>query len=100
MIRYETRGKSMKTFAAAAVFVLLMALPAIAQGMPGGKGHHGSGQKADAPKKKPDDKAYNAAISGIPDRNFDPWRDARQRRAARERHGVRTDLRRSAEPTR
>jgi hypothetical protein len=77
MIRYETRGKSMKTFAAAAALVLLMALPAIAQGMPGGKGHHGSGQKADAPKKKPDDKAYNAAISGIPDRKFDPWRDAR-----------------------
>jgi hypothetical protein len=48
-------------------------------GAGGGKGHRGSqDQKADAkPKPKVDEKAYNSALTGIPDRKFDPWRGAR-----------------------
>jgi hypothetical protein len=67
----------MKTLAVATMLVLLTSLAALAQGMPGGRGHHKSDQQSEAPKKKPDDKAYNAAISTIPDRKFDPWKDAR-----------------------
>jgi len=49
-------------------------------GMGGGKAHRGSqeGRKTDAkPTPKMDEKAYNSALSRIPDRKFDPWKSAR-----------------------
>jgi hypothetical protein len=57
----------MRTFTVAAVAVALLTVPAYSQGMPGGKRHHGQEQKTEGQKKKPDDKAYNAAVSRIPD---------------------------------
>ena len=75
---------------AAVAMVALGAAPVSAQmmgsggtggdGMGGGKGHRGSqeGQKTDAkPTPKVDEKAYGSALSGIPDRKFDPWKSAR-----------------------
>jgi hypothetical protein len=75
---------------AAVAMVALGAAPVLAQMMGGGgtggggtagsKGHRGSqeGQKTDAkPTPKVDEKAYNSALSGIPDRKFDPWKSAR-----------------------
>jgi Spy/CpxP family protein refolding chaperone len=48
-------------------------------GMGGGR-HHGQQQKnaKDAPAKpKVDDKAYNAALKGIPDKPYDAWHSVR-----------------------
>jgi hypothetical protein len=67
----------MRTFAVAAVAVVLLTVPVYSQGMPGGKRQHGQGQKTEAQKKKPDDKAYNAAVSRIPDQKYDPWQIVR-----------------------
>ena len=67
----------MRTFTVAAVTVALLTVPAYFKGMPGGKRHHGQEQKTDEQKKKPDDRAYNAAISRIPDQKYDPWKIVR-----------------------
>ena len=67
----------MRTFTVAAVAVALPTVPAYSQGMPGGKRHHVQEQKTEGQKKKPDDKAYNAAVSRIPDQKYDPWQIVR-----------------------
>jgi hypothetical protein len=56
--------------------IVLVTIPAYAQGMPGGK-HHSQEQKAEEPKKKPDDKGYNSSLAKIPDRKYDPWQNIR-----------------------
>ena len=79
MIRFNGPKRLITTMAAVAM-VALGAAPALAQMMGGGKGHRGSqeGQKNDAkPKPKVDEKAYNSALSGMPNRKFDPWKSAR-----------------------
>jgi hypothetical protein len=89
MIRFNGPKPLITTMAAVAI-VALGAAPALAQMMGGGgtggggtggsKGHRGSqeSQKTDAkPTPKVDEKAYNSALSGIPDRKFDPWKSAR-----------------------
>ena len=47
-------------------------------GMGGGR-HHGQQQKNKAAPAKPkvDDKAYNAALKGIPDKPYDAWHAVR-----------------------
>jgi len=44
-------------------------------------GHHASDASAkasaDEPKVKANDKAYNAALRNLPDKQFDPWRGVR-----------------------
>jgi hypothetical protein len=84
--------KWLTTTIAAVAMVAFGAAPVLAQmmggtgtggadgGMGGGKGHRGSqeGQKTDAkPTPKVDEKAYNSALSGIPNGKFDPWKSAR-----------------------
>jgi hypothetical protein len=67
-----------KVLAAIAIALLTAALalhatPSAAQK---GKKHRGeAGMKA--PAKKADDKAYKAAIEGLPDQKLDPWRNMR-----------------------
>ena len=56
------------------VMLALHATPSTAQK---GKGHHGSGASAKPASKKADDKDYKAAIEGLPDQKFDPWRNLR-----------------------
>jgi hypothetical protein len=59
--------------------VVLATVSAHAQGM-GGGGHKHQQQtdKTDPQKPKADDKAYNAALKGIPDKpKPDPWQGAR-----------------------
>jgi hypothetical protein len=58
-------------------FIVLVTIPAYAQGMSGGKTHHTHDQKAEEPKKKPDDKGYNSSLAKIPDRKYDPWQNIR-----------------------
>jgi hypothetical protein len=54
----------------------LMAASAHAQGTGGGRKH--AQQKTDTTQKpKADDKAYNAAIKGLPDKQYDPWHGVR-----------------------
>jgi hypothetical protein len=69
-------GGRMRTFAIAAIITLL-AIPASAQGMSGGRGHHKADQKSEEHKKKPDDTAYNSALGKLPDRKYDPWQGLR-----------------------
>jgi hypothetical protein len=87
MTRFNGSKRLITTMAALAM-VALGAAPVSAQmmggggtgGGGGGKGHRGSqeGQKSDAkPTPKVDEKAYSSALSGIPDRKFDPWKSAR-----------------------
>jgi hypothetical protein len=57
--------------------VALLTAPSYAQETPGGRKHHGGEQKTDQKSKKPDDKAYNAAISRIPTQKYDPWQNIR-----------------------
>jgi hypothetical protein len=59
-------------------FIVLVTIPAYAQGMSGGKTHHQQEQKADDQKKKPpDDKGYNSSLAKMPDRKYDPWQNIR-----------------------
>jgi hypothetical protein len=60
----------------AMAIVALLTVPSYSQEMSGGK-RHGREQKGTQPSKKPDDKAYNAALSRIPNQRYDPWRTAR-----------------------
>jgi hypothetical protein len=50
-------------------------------GMGGGfGGHHrqqGRTKPAEAPKPKVDEKAYNAALKGLPDKQYDAWHGVR-----------------------
>ena len=57
--------------------MLALVVPAYSQGMPGGKKHRGQEQKAGEQKPKSDDKAYNAALSRIPNQKYDPWQIVR-----------------------
>ena len=66
----------MRTLAIVAVMLALV-VPAYSQGMPGGKKHRGQEQKAGEQKPKSDDKAYNAALSRIPNQKYDPWQIVR-----------------------
>jgi len=65
----------MRTFVVALTIVLL-AIPAHAQGGPGGRKHRSSEQKTER-KPKADDKAYNKALSSLPDKKYDPWGNMR-----------------------
>ena len=64
----------MRTFVVA-LTVVLVALPAYAQGGHGRRHHH-SDQKTER-KPKVDDKAYNRALSSLPDQKYDPWSNMR-----------------------
>jgi hypothetical protein len=82
----------MKTIILAAAVVTLTIASARAQDASGGQGamggmggagggrHHGQQQK-DAkgapPKPKVDEKAYNSALKGIPDKPYDAWHGVR-----------------------
>jgi hypothetical protein len=57
--------------------IVLVTMPAYAQGMSGGKMHHAPEQKAEDQKKKPDDKGYNSSLAKMPDRKYDPWQNVR-----------------------
>lgn len=59
-----------------ALAIVLLPLAAHAQG-PGGKKHHGSEQKSVERKPRVDDKAYGKALSTLPDKKYDPWKDIR-----------------------
>jgi opacity protein-like surface antigen len=84
----------MKTIILAAAVVALTIASAQAQDASGGQGamggmggagggggrHHGQQQKdakAAPPKPKVDEKAYNAALKGIPDKPYDAWSGVR-----------------------
>ena len=43
----------------------------------GRKQHPQKADKNDAQKPKVDDKAYNAALKGLPNKPYDPWLNAR-----------------------
>ena len=64
-----------------AMMMLMLTVPASAQGMPGGGGagkHHQSENKADAEKKpKVDENGYKSSLSKMPDGKYDPWRTMR-----------------------
>ena len=61
---------------AIALLTVALALHATPSAAQKGKGHRGeAGMKA--PAKKADDKAYKAAIEGLPDQKLDPWRNMR-----------------------
>ncbi len=72
----------MKTLTLAAVTIALLTASAYAQQV-SGKKHRGSDQKTQATPKV-DDKAYNAALKGIPDakQNYDPWQGVRENATA------------------
>jgi len=57
--------------------IVLVTIPAYAQGMSGGKTHQPPEQKAEDQKKKPDDKGYNSSLAKMPDRKYDPWQNIR-----------------------
>jgi hypothetical protein len=60
-----------------AVAIALLAVPAHAQGMRGGKKQPSTEQKTDT-KKKTDDKDYRSAVGTIPDKpSTDPWKGVR-----------------------
>jgi hypothetical protein len=70
-----------------ALLIVLVTMPAYAQGMSGGKMHHAREQNGEEPKKKPDDKGYNSSLAkcqtknttlGKAFANFPAARDARQ----------------------
>jgi hypothetical protein len=67
----------MRALTIAAAVVALLTVPAYSPGMSGGKKHRGQESKTDEQKKKPDDKAYNAAVSRIPNQKYDPWQIVR-----------------------
>jgi hypothetical protein len=67
----------MRSFIAALIIVGL-AVPAAAQGMPGGNRHRGKAEKSEQRKPKVDEKAYQSAIDKLPDQKFDPWRTVRE----------------------
>jgi hypothetical protein len=54
-----------------ALLIVLVTMPAYAQGMSGGKMHHSHS------KKKPDDKGYNSSLAKMPDKKYDPWQNVR-----------------------
>lgn len=57
----------------AASIAALLAAPAAAQF----KSISEPAKSKQGPKKKADDKEYNAAIEHLPDQKFDPWRNMR-----------------------
>ena len=59
-----------------ALLVVLVSMPVYALGMSGGK-RHAHEQKAEDPKKKPDDKGYNSSLAKMPDKKYDPWQNVR-----------------------
>jgi|KBSSwiStaDraftv2_1062776.scaffolds.fasta_scaffold1758362_1 hypothetical protein len=59
-----------------ALLTALLALHATPSAAQKGKGRHGD-TSAKAPPKKADDKDYKAAVEGLPDQKFDPWRNLR-----------------------
>jgi hypothetical protein len=67
----------MRIFAVAAALLALMVLPAQAQ--MGGRRHSNDGSKTEQKKPQVDEKAYKAALEGIPDpkEKYDPWSGAR-----------------------
>lgn len=74
-------------FLVAALAIALMMTTAYAQGVGGygraggfgggRKQEHAKANKTAAPKTKADDKAYDAALKGLPDKQFDPWHGVR-----------------------
>ena len=66
----------------AAIALTVMVETALAQSAPGSQiGQHLSKAEADneqnKPKAKVDEKAYNAALRTIPNKQYDPWRGVR-----------------------
>jgi hypothetical protein len=69
----------MRTLVIALASMALLTAPAYAQ-MRGKGGKHAGSEQQSAQQKKntaESEKAYSAALAGIPDRKYDPWRDIR-----------------------
>jgi hypothetical protein len=60
-----------------ALLIVLVTMPAYAQGMSGGKMHHAREQNGEEPKKKPDDKGYDSSLAKMPNKKYDPWQSVR-----------------------
>jgi hypothetical protein len=72
--------EAMKTLTVAVAILALIAVPAHAQSMSGGKrSKGGDDKKTDQTQKKVDEKAYKAALERIPEpkEKYDPWGIAR-----------------------
>ena len=67
----------MRTFVVA-VIIALLTVSSYSQGMFGGKGRHGRGQKSEEQKKKTEEKPYKSPLDKLPDKKFDPWVGVRE----------------------
>jgi hypothetical protein len=61
----------------AVVFAATSALAQNAGGMGGGRRHQQEQAKTAEPKPKVDEKAYTAALKGLPDKQYDAWHGVR-----------------------
>jgi hypothetical protein len=70
----------MKRSIAALAAVTLLATPALAKGMHGGRGHEAQQQNSEAKKQAEQKltKDYNAALETIPNQSYDPWGGVRE----------------------
>ena len=75
---------SLRASLVACLTLVMMATAANAQGAPGSQiGNHAAkadeqGSKSTDPNKaKANDKAYNAALKNLPDKQYDPWHGVR-----------------------
>jgi hypothetical protein len=60
-----------------AAILALMAAPAAAQGMGGGKHHRGAATKTTDTKAKANDGDYKNALKNLPNKRYDPWGEVR-----------------------
>lgn len=70
---------AMRTLVIALASIALLTAPAYAQ-MRGKGSRHAASEQQSAQQKKAaaeSEKAYSAALDGLPDRKYDPWRDMR-----------------------
>jgi hypothetical protein len=69
----------MRTLVIALASIALLTAPAYAQMRGKGSRHAGSEQQSAQQKKAAaeSEKAYSAALGGLPDKKYDPWREMR-----------------------
>ena len=70
----------MKTITIVAAIMALLTLPAYSQGLGGGRSREPE-KPVDVKKKTADDKAYNSAVTRIPEakQEYDPWSGVREK---------------------
>lgn len=61
----------------AALALVLLSVPAYSQGLAGKQMRAAAHNKAEKKKPKADEKAYQDALSRLPDKKRDPWAGAR-----------------------